>query len=133
MLKRTTGWVLYHDNNGGDCTNNGISSKHQILIVISGTEIEIEEYRQKYAENERILNKTVVLVKRQLFGKPLWYFEPLVKPKGKIGGMSGGNYCNVDYNANDDFTPYGLGFPLPIHDRFETQEEYDALSRQEED
>lgn len=128
MLKRTNGWVLYHDNNGGDCSNGGISSKNQMLIVISGSKEEIEEYRQKHADNERILNKTVVLDKRELFGKPLWLVKPLIKPENMVGGMASGNYLSIDYNAREEFTPFGLGFPLPIHDRFETQRQYNALS-----
>lgn len=53
----------------------------------------------------------------------------LPKPKGMIGPMFGGNYA---YAYEREFPRYSTlpnrSVPIPIHDRFETPEEYETLS-----
>lgn len=100
----------------GDCTNGGASGKYNDLLVIG------DHVTQRWEEN--ILEKIFVLVKRNLPDGPYYHIEPLNKPKNMVGPMFGGNYC----------TPAGslrsiTKYPIPIHDRFETQSEYEALSR----
>lgn len=97
-----------------DCTNNGISGKRWMFRMIT----EEEEMELQTNEPDRYL----VLVKRELWGEQAWYLRPLniLKPAGSIGPMHGGNYAEVDYNLSR--------LPLPIHDRFETPEEYHHLS-----
>lgn len=97
-----------------DCTNNGISGKRWIFRLIT------EEEENNLQTNEP--GRYLVLVKRELFGRAAWYLRPLniLKPAGSIGPMHGGNYAVVEYNLSR--------LPLPIHDRFETPEEYHHLS-----
>lgn len=97
-----------------DCTNNGISGKRWTFRLIT----EEEEKNLQTNEPDRYL----VIIKRELWGKPAWYLRPLIilKPAGSIGPMHGGNFAVVDYNLSR--------LPLPIHDRFETPEENLNLS-----
>lgn len=97
-----------------DCTNNGVSGKRWIFRMIT------EEEEENLQTNEP--DRYLVLVKRELWGKSAWYLRPLntLKPAGSVGPMHGGNYAVVDYKLSS--------LPLPIHDRFETPEEYNALS-----
>ena len=100
----------------GDCTNGGASAKHDRLLVIG------DNVDQRWDEND--LSKIFVLVKRDLHDGPYYHIEPLNKPKNMVGPMFGGNYCTPDGSLRS-ITKY----PIPIHDRFETQSQYDTLSR----
>lgn len=55
------------------------------------------------------------------------YCEPLQPvPAGSVGYMFGGTYvCTSDSRYNETF---GFSYPLPLHDRTETQEQYNHLS-----
>ena len=97
----------------GDCTAGGISSKYDSLILegvprcpFKGTE-----------EN------TVRLVKRNLFGGEYIHAEPIKQPEGMAGPMFGGNFI---YTSDSRFPSK---YPIPVHDRFETWEAYEHLSR----
>lgn len=98
-----------------DCTNNGLSSKKWYFRMI--TEEDESTLKTDYPE------EYLVLVKRILWGEKAWYLRPLkiLKPNNSLEPMFGGNYGKLDYRLSK--------YPLPIHDRYETQEEYDALSR----
>ena len=109
-----------------DCTNNGISARHnQIRVFWDCT----REAALKYcSENNIPTDDCGILIERTLFGEPHPKIEPLVKPIGKIGGMFGGNFAHT---SNGNFYTYlrsGCSVVIPIHDRYETQAEYDALS-----
>lgn len=96
-----------------DCTNGGVSSKYWHMHVMEESELSVTEP----SDPER----TLVLVRRMMRGKRAYYLRPYIEPKGMVGGMFGGNYAKVDYDI--------CRYPLPIHDRYETQEQYEALSR----
>lgn len=100
----------------GDCTNGGISSKYNnLLLICDDGYIEIDE--------NNIPENAVRIVTRTLWGKEYKHIEPLKQPnKGNIGWMNGGN---VAYTSDSRFKS---DYPLNIHDRQETQEQYDALS-----
>ena len=71
------------------------------------------------------------IVYREQFGV---HFEPVNQPSGMLGPMANGVYAQV---SNSQFLKKHitkiLGYPCPdlirVHDRFETQEQYDFLSR----
>ena len=69
------------------------------------------------------------LVFRPQFG---FHLEPRIKPEGLIGGMFDGKYAKVDSMVRE-WMSSKAGYPvsqvLAIHDRFETQSQYDALTR----
>jgi hypothetical protein len=94
-----------------DCTNNGISAKQDNLILVD-------------TEGPFIGDETnsVKLVKRNFGWGDYVHAEPIQQPEGMVGPMFGGNFI---YSSDSRFP---AKYPIPIHDRFETQEMYDALS-----
>lgn len=113
---------------GSDCSRNGIVKRCAdtnhcggIMTLVSGTDNEIKEWSKKQSKKE--LERTLVLVKRSLWGEPYWYVEPLIKPKGIQ--TFGGNYV---VTSDSRFKEYSImGLPLPAHDRFDSQEEYNRM------
>ena len=109
------GLLVFVYRHGSDCSNNGISSKHDQLILVGDGVPEIFEVSDK--------TPALKLVKRVLFGKDAWYATPVNPPKGCIGPMSGGNFI---YSCDSRFPSEA---PIAIHDRFETSAQYERLSR----
>ena len=103
-------------------SNNGITSKHYALVLYSGD-------REKCYEDAKTvgrLDEALYLVKRELYGRKSYYAEPLDYPKDKWQ-MLGGNFV---YTSDANFAEMCDGRqPIPVFDRYETQEQYDALSR----
>lgn len=109
---------VYRDNIG-DCTNGGISSKYnELLVICDDGYIDIDENNPP--EN------AVKLVKRKLFGKTLFHLEPIAAPKG-VGWMFGGNYAATSDGRFSEMLG-GMYGAVAIHDRQESQKEYDILS-----
>ena len=104
-------------SNLGDCTNGGISSRYDRLLLVC------EEGYVNIDENDPPEN-LVKIVTRNLFGKEYKHIEPVASPSG-IGWMSGGN---LGYCSDGRFSKMSQ-YPLSIHDRQESQELYDAMSR----
>ena len=109
------------------CTNNGITSRfrNNLLELVDGTDEEIREWASKQTESK--LEKTLILEKRVLFGKQLWFCKPLLEPSGRPIRTMGGCFVTTSDSRFKNFTPHELGFPLPVHDRFDTQKDYDAM------
>ena len=102
-----------------DCTNGGISSRcHTLYLEHPGGFHEVEDDDPRLI---RIVERT--------FGwrdTPYLHVEqvsPSVTTLHKVGPMFGGNFV---YTSDSRFPS---DYPIPIHDRFETQEQYDQLSR----
>ena len=109
---KTTGLIVdVYRNSSADCTANGISSNQNTLILI--------DIDAPFEGDEK---NSVKLVTRWLFGKWYHHAEPLVKPEGMVGPMMGGNFI---YTSDSRFPS---DYPIPLHDRFETQEAYKHLS-----
>jgi hypothetical protein len=109
--------VSIYKNDLGDCTLGGVSSKFNSLVLVD------EQINAPFevAENEVYL----VIIRRQLFGETYLHLAPRVngkdvKQSGFIGGMFGGNFA---YCSDSRFSAISKR-PLPIHDRFETQQFY---------
>ena len=103
----------------GNCSNNGISSRHDsVLVVMDNPRAQIFEEDPK--------RPTVKIVRRNIFGKEYIHAEPVNQPKeGNIGWIMGGCFITTsDSRFSNLVSPY----PVPLHDRQETQEEYDMLS-----
>ncbi len=109
---------VYKTNRLGDCTNGGISSKYDTLLLIcEHGYIDIDENNPP--EN------LVKMVRREMCGG-IYHIEPYARPQ-HLGWMAGGNYAETsDSRFRDMVNFYGA---VAIHDRQETQEEYDFLSR----
>lgn len=111
---------VYRDHLG-DCTNGGLSSKATRICVINvdGPFVPSADM-PAFRLVEGAFKGQVVLV-------------PVDQPEGLIGPMFGGNMA---YTSDSRFSAkvrkltdsnfYGA---VPIHDRFETQAEYDILCR----
>lgn len=103
-------------NGSYDCTNGGISSKYnELLLVCDEGYIDIDE--------NNLPENLVKIVTRKLFGKEYKYIEPY-KSATELGWMSGGN---IAYSCDSRFRELS-DYPLVIHDRQETQAQYDHLS-----
>lgn len=100
-----------------DCTNGGISSKYNTLLLIC------DEGYISIDENN-IPDNTAIVEECRIGYKTYFHLRPYKNPDpNKIGYMMGGNFgwcCD---------SRFPFDYPLPIHDRQETQEEYDMLSR----
>lgn len=108
-----------------DCTNNGVSSRHDNMTCFAGSLEDIKGYVEKEGMD---IDKCLYVERREIWGEPspilvplAWKFE---KPKGIA--MFGGNYANGDSRWREWFGHY---LPLPIHDRCETQEQYNGLCK----
>ena len=113
---------------GYDCTIGGVSSRLDSIEVFSAdaTNAQIAAWCLK----NRVRPSDVCrLNKRMLWGEKHYTIEPVMHPKGKVGPMFGGNFAYTSDGIWADMLGERTGRPLPIHDRFETQDQYDALSR----
>ena len=111
----------------GDCTNNGASSRHDSMTAFDGDIVEIIEYVESHNIDK---DACLYLVKGEFpwAGVDDPYFIPLEyalsKPKGNL--MVGGNYCCGDSRWKEWF---GHHLPIRIHDRLESWEQYERMSR----
>ena len=108
-----------------DCTNNGLSNRVDSALLFSNCSH--EEAINWCEENNHDPKNQFILVNRTLWNEDHSYAEPLVKPNSMIQCF-GGNFL---YTSDSRMYKTGGVYkvPVPIHDRFETQEEYDALCR----
>jgi hypothetical protein len=107
----------------GDCTNGGISAAHTTLWLID------------------LPDQCAAFTREVPDGAPTVYLTQTARdypvlaagpPSGGriVGPMAGGNYAIAQYG--DDAKAWkalGLSGAIPVHDRYETQAQYDALSR----
>lgn len=116
-------WVL----EGYDPTNGGISNRLDKIEVFSAdaTNSEIAAWCLK----KRVRPSEVFrLNKRILWGEKRYFIEPVKKPRWVLGPMFGGNYADSGDITWAKMIDDRFGYPVPIHDRFETPEEYNMLS-----
>lgn len=110
---------VYRAANRSDCTNGGVTSRvdHCVLVGIGVPEI--------FEPSER--TPALELCTKSVGGELYHYARPVLgpdDPRKNIGPMNGGNFVYT----SDSRLPCGRR-PIPVHDRWETQEQYDALSR----
>lgn len=115
---------IYRDSSLGDCTNGGLTSKvDSAWLFIDCTREEAIAYCELKDTNP---NEQLFLERRELpWTKNADYVTPLVERKGLLR-MFGGNFV---YTSDSRFREYcGTTQPLPVHDRYETQEQYGRMS-----
>jgi hypothetical protein len=124
--------VYVYKNPLADCTNGGISGSARSLnlimsddeksrpVVRSGSE-DIRYFREQAAMcADHNPEKDVFIVKRFIGGRDYFHIEPVAPTKkGNVGYMAGGN---LGFTRDGR---YGFDYALSIHDRQETQEQYD--------
>lgn len=104
---------------GRDCTNGGISSRYEQIYIL-------HEKGYMNIDLDNPPENLMVIKEKKLGEKTYKYLEPLKEcPSDRAGYMMGGNFAYSSDARFDDINKY----PLPIHDRSETWEEYEALSR----
>lgn len=112
---------IYKNNRLGDCSNNGISSRYdEVLLVCPDGYVNIDP--------ENPPENLVKIVEKRSYSRPgeiHRHIEPVAAPKG-VGWMAGG--C-IAYSSDGRFNRLSGGYPLQLHDRCESQELYDRLSR----
>lgn len=99
---------------GGGLSNGGISS-YVTKVCLVGEKCEVFEAREDMP--------AVHLIRRIIGGRQYVSAEPIEQPKGMCGPMFGGSFI---YTSDSRFPN---DYPIPLHDRFETQEQSDILSR----
>lgn len=106
----------------GDCTNSGVSSKfNELLVECPDGFIDIDM--------DNIPANFCRVNKRYLFGKYVYSIEPYKRPdKGCVGWMMGGNFAHSS-DARFSEMIGGMYGAVAIHDRQETTEEYEMLCR----
>ena len=111
---------VYRNADGRDCTNEGVSSRFRaLLIVCPDGFIDVDE--------ENPPENLCKIVHRNLFGRDVYHIAPVAEPKG-AGWMAGGNFAHTSDSRFSDMCGHQYG-ALAIHDRQETWEQYDILSR----
>ena len=113
--------VNIYKHNREDCSNHGISSRFEsILLICDDGFVTIDE--KNPPEN------LCKVVKRNLWDKEYVHIEPVAEiPRNKTGYMDGG--CVVMSSDSRFSRATGVDYPICLHDRTETWEQYDALSR----
>lgn len=108
---------VLNGNKGYDCTNGGASSKQDSFILVD------QDINAPFEVKEDDIY--LIVVRRNLSGRIYKHVEPRrngEKIGSGVGPMFGGNFI---YTSDSRFPN---DYPLPIHDRFETQAEYNAMS-----
>lgn len=105
---------IFESKGFGNCSNHGISERYnEILLICEDGNVEIDE--------DNLPENLCKIVTRTLFGKEHKHIEPVARPDG-VGWMSGGCIC---YTSDARFDS---DYPLSLHDRTESQKQYDMLS-----
>ena len=108
---------VYRNTSFGDCTNDGITSRYDSLLLVC------DEGFIKIDEDNLPENLVVLKTRRFGFGEHK-HIEPYAKTdKGCVGWMAGGN---IAYSCDSRFREMSQ-YPLNVHDRQETQEDYNAM------
>lgn len=106
---------VYRTDRLGDCTNGGITSRYKELLLIC------EDGFVEVDENDPPEN-LVKIVTRYFGGNEHKHIEPYASVEsGSVGWMSGGN---IAYTCDSRFREMSE-YPLQVHDRQETQKQYD--------
>ena len=91
----------------GDCSNDGISSKAQRVIIVGDNIPKIFETDEK--------TPAIKIVKRNLSNGEYIHAEPLENPRGN-GWMAGGAFI---YSCDSRFRELVNAYPVSLHDRQE--------------
>lgn len=94
-----------------DCTNGGVSAKHHTVYVICP---------EGHVDSDKV--DPSLIFKPEHRGGNYWALIPTVTKPGMCGPMDGGNLAETCDSR-------GKGIIYHIHDRFETWEQYEVLSR----
>ena len=98
---------IYENKRIGNCSNNGVSSKYNEVLLVGDDVPEIFEAGDM---------PVVKIVKRQIGGSEFIHAEPVdPAPSGMIGYMMGGSFIH----SSDSRVRRIAKYPIPLHDRAE--------------
>lgn len=107
-------WV--YRSSGKNCSNGGISSRvDEVVILGLGKDAEVFKPSAK--------RPAVRIVKREFCNRIYLHAEPVDQPEGLVGPCAGGTFI---YSCDSRFPS---DYPIALHDRWDTYEDYLALSR----
>jgi hypothetical protein len=114
---------ILRDSSIGKCANGGLSDDSRTTDVVLVTDL---KEAQVFEPREGM--PAVKIVRRIISGEEYIHAEPIdPPPKGMIGWMHGGCYIKTSDSRYSKIT--GIDYPIALHDRCETPEDYEALSR----
>lgn len=116
-MEKTLGLLvgIYESKEIGNCSNGGISSRCKSAILVG------EGIAKVFGPSPEC--PAVKLVHRTICGKPYVHAEPVESKNGNnVGYMAGGTFI---YTCDSRFPS---SYPIPLHDRQETPEQYERLS-----
>ena len=114
-------YEIFPDN---DCTNGGISSRHKTLYLLCEDQEKAQKEAWNWSKVDENDERLIKIVRSTPCGRPYVHAEPVNDPnKREIGYMFGGNFI---YTSDSRFPE---NYPIPLHDRSETWEDYDALTK----
>ncbi len=107
----------------GNCSNNGISAFHKSVTIVSDIrECQIFET----TPHDELIRPLVVIKKKVVCGEEHVYAEPIDDSEpGNVGWMMGGSFI---WSSDSRFSEHFSKQPIPLHDRQESQEQYERLS-----
>jgi hypothetical protein len=111
-MKTKKGLLVHVLRSVGDCTNGGVTTRYEKFVLVGEGVAEIFAPSEDAPELQLGRRGDYI------------YAVPTEEPKGShMGPMSGGNFI---YTSDSRFPSRQ---PIAVHDRFETPEQYEALSR----
>lgn len=108
---------VYSNDSFKNCSNGGISEKFSTLLLIC-------EEGFLNIDESNLPENLVKVVTRNFPDGEYKHIEPYNRPT-EVGYMSGGSYA---YSTDSRFSKISK-YPLAIHDRQESQELYNTLSK----
>lgn len=105
---------IYESKDIGNCSNHGISERFkEILLLCDEGNVAVTGEEENLCRVSSIMGHLHV--------------QPVYEPdRGCVGWMFGGSLV---HSSDARFNRLSGGYPLSLHDRQETQELYNALSR----
>ncbi len=131
-----------------DCTNRGLSSMGTVVTVITDVPYKYTEWQgkryydrpdetavRKYCHKKKLDEKRVLILcdkqNNNIYGPTLKPLDAIWKKDAngeeRLGPMYGGNWAIVRGYDENGYRHSERAYP--IHDRYETEAEYDTLSR----
>jgi hypothetical protein len=104
--------TVYRPADGRDSSNGGITSLHTSLTLIG------DEIKADHNPNEQCPAVKLMKNGSYVFAQPL---DPV--PAGHVGYSFGGNFLHTSDSR------FPTRYAIPVHDRFDTEEAADRLSR----
>ena len=135
-MKHILSCSVFREADFPDCTNKGITAQYGRVIVITDVPYKTTEFNgetyfdcpdeqavQEYVHRQGLDPKTVLILCDKT-NNPIYtpYLKPLdsVWGVGLVGPCFGGNYVRLSYNEHT---------LIRVHDRYDTEEDWDGLSR----